>query len=185
MKPREFKAKTKLAAVAAVLAFVFFFTPVPATFALSSSKSAPAAKSAEAQVPDKPKLRSKDQDRLLSIVSARADILNSRWQALAYRLDRISERVSSLLFNLNKEGVDTTTAETLLETANVRIGTARERSVEAYTKIISRAKNSNGTASDLRTIEKNFINPEKDAVAQSFQEVKDALNNVLTALPRQ
>ncbi len=133
---------------------------------------------------EKAKVKTKNQERVASIVTERANLLNSRWQALAHRIDRLNERTNSLLLKLGASGTDTTTARMLLETANSKIKEARERSVLAYSKIISSAEESNGTASDLYRLEKNIINPEKEAVAKAFQSAKDSLDNVLKALPQ-
>lgn len=132
----------------------------------------------------KPKPKTRSQERLAAIISERADILSSRWNALADRLMKISERLASRLDKMEQSGFDATTALTLLETANNKIEAARTRGEEAADKIVARALDSDGTASDLYKIEKLVINPEKDTVSKAFQEAKDALDDVVLSLPR-
>lgn len=143
--------------------------------ALSSSTTTATAE-------QKPKIKTKQQERLYSIVNERAQILHNRWDALALRLDVVSERISSRISKIKKGGTDTTSAEALLKTANKKIEAARERADEAADKITKRADESNGTARDLRKIENEVINTEKEAVGQAFQEAKDALSDAVNAL---
>ena len=103
---------------------------------------------------------------------------------MADRLERLSSRTASLLNKLGVAGADVTTTETLLETANRRIREARFLAEDTYKSTIERAESSNGTVSDLRKIESQVINPGKDLVSSALEQAKDALSDVLTALPK-
>lgn len=126
----------------------------------------------------------KTEARIISLVNERADILRNRWNALDDRLEIISGRISSLLDKMSAQGTDTTTAEMLLQSANERLSSARTRASFSYEAIKTRAEQTDGTATDLYKIEKNVIAPEKEAVAKSFQDAKDALADVLASIPK-
>ena len=131
---------------------------------------------------EKPKIYSKSKERLISIVTERAQILQSRWEALALRLDNISERISSRMSKMEEAGYDISEAGELLEKADSKIEDARDKFKETVAIMVSEAEDSDGTAKDLYRIEKEVINPGKEAVAVSFNEAKETLNDVIKAL---
>lgn len=174
-------SKTIFLFVALALANLFF---VYSAKAVETKNPLKTVKNQDTSTETVKKEYTKSEARVISLVSERADILRNRWNALSDRLEIISGRISSLLDKMSVSGTDTTTAEILLQSANEKLDYARARAELSYENIKTRAKQTDGTASDLYKIERNVIAPEKEAVAESFQEAKDSLIDVLSSIPR-
>lgn len=137
-----------------------------------------------AQTEEKPKNYSKTKERLISIVTERAQIYKGRWEALALRFENISERLASYIYKMDKAGYDVSEAQDLLKKADSKIEEIRDLAKEAFSVIVYEAEESDGTAKDLYRIEREVINQKKEEVNDKFNEAKDALNEVLKSLIR-